>query len=131
MNPLEALIGETLTEVKVLRNTADGDKILFTTASGKHYQMYHQQDCCESVTIDDIVGDVADLVGSPVTVATEQSRHATPDEDSSQTWTFYKLATAKGWVDIRWWGASNGYYSEGVSFEELPNETPSEEEDFN
>lgn len=33
--------------------------------------------------------------------------------------TFYRIATAKGQVVIRFYGSSNGYYSESVSFAQL------------
>jgi hypothetical protein len=56
-------------------------------------------------------------------MAEEVSSEKIPDHydtyyDSS-TWTFYKFATMKGSVTVRWLGTSNGYYSEGVSYEEL------------
>lgn len=119
MSQIEVLLGKTLTSVEV---NHDKDVILFKTDDGKEYIMYHESDCCECVTIDDINGDLNDLVGSPITRATEETscnHYAEPDNNAeSFTWTFYKLATLKGWVDIRWFGESNGYYSEDVTFRE-------------
>jgi hypothetical protein len=76
----------------------------------------HQQDCCETVRINDIVGDLQDLVGEPLLVAEEVKGATEPDEEhyESYSYTFYKFATRKGYVDVRWLGESNGYYSESV-----------------
>jgi hypothetical protein len=117
--PISELRGKTFTSV---RGEVGGEQIEFICEDGSIYVMHHQQDCCEAVSIESIVGDLADLVGSPILHAKE----ATSEEDpegykkadntyrDSFTWTFYKLATIKGWVDIRWLGESNGYYSERV-----------------
>lgn len=92
------------------------DEMLFETANGERFLFAHQQDCCESVDINDIVGDLQDLVGSPLLIAEEVSGATEPDEEhyESYTYTFYKFATRKGYVDVRWLGESNGYYSESV-----------------
>lgn len=119
MAELKDLIGKTLTKVEQVGE----DVIVFITSEGKRYRLYHSQDCCESVTVEDIVGDLADLVGEPILVAEEATSDKNPDGvtkkyQDSFTWTFYKFATRKGYVDIRWYGESNGYYSESVYFEE-------------
>jgi hypothetical protein len=135
---IEQLLGKTLTAV--VKNEAN-DEIIFTVDDGTEYKMYHRQDCCESVSIDDINGDLNDLVGSPILVAEENSSSKpTPEQivekekkkleegddyyeyEDSFTWTFYKLATIKGYVDIRWYGTSNGYYSESVDLVKVGSE---------
>lgn len=111
------LKGQTIVETNLALGV---DEVIFTMSDGTKYRMYHYEDCCESVSIDDIVGDVADLLNSPILMA-EESSQSGPDaeDDGTNTWTFYKLATIKGYVDIKWFGESNGYYSEEVNFEKF------------
>lgn len=93
------------------------DEITFHSIDGRTFRMYHEQDCCEAVSIEDIVGDLSDLVGAPILRAEERSAED-PNACESGTWTFYEFATIKGSVTIRWYGSSNGCYSESVSLEE-------------
>lgn len=112
----EELTGKTLTNVEI-----KGDEVVFTTEAGEAYRLYHSQDCCESVAVEDVCGDLNDLIGSPLVEAEEVTSAENPEgvtkeHQDSFTWTFYKLRTAKGSVVIRWYGESNGYYSESVDF---------------
>jgi hypothetical protein len=115
------LLGKTIVEIQGAE--IDSDVVLLVCDDGSMYVMYHEQDCCENVDINDICGDVNCLIGKPILKA-EETIHSSgsvdcpePAEgyDTSYTWTFYHLATIKGYVDIRWFGSSNGYYSESVS----------------
>lgn len=111
------LIGKTLTKIEVAY-----DEMLFHTDDGHIYKMFHVQDCCEMVTIDDICGNLDDLIGSPIIRASEDKNDDTPKENTdpeSFTWTFYNIATKKGHVTIKWYGTSNGVYSESVDFCEI------------
>lgn len=115
---LKDLIGLTMRDV----TQEDDQSITFHVDDGRTFRLYHSQDCCESVYIESVVGDLKDLIGSPILVAEESSNDAEPklnEYDESFTWTFYKLATIKGYVDIRWYGTSNGYYSESVDFDQI------------
>ena len=74
----------------------------------------------------DIAGDINDLIGSPILLAevvTNENENPPGVEISeyqeSFTWTFYKLSTIKGSVTISWYGESNGYYNESVTFTKI------------
>ncbi len=110
------LMGKTITKIERI-DQSRGDELVFTIDNGDTYSLYHSQDCCESVYIEDIIGEFDDLLNTPILMADEAYNSAENEDDyESSTWTFYKLATIKGYVTIRWFGSSNGYYSESVDF---------------
>lgn len=120
MSKFNELLGKTLSKIEI---SDSKDEMVFYCEDGDKYIMLHYQDCCENVYIEDINGNLDNLIGSPIVRADEKSNH---DEDEtywiSRTYTFYTLATNKGYVDIRWIGESNGYYSEKVNFKKIDRE---------
>ena len=121
---INTLIGMTMSSVKQVGS----DELIFTNVDGRVFKFFHSQSCCESVEIESIVGDLQDLVRSPILLAEEAIKKNENPEGFEPTvyqdcftWTFYKFATIKGYVDVRWYGGSNGYYSERVEFVEVVN----------
>lgn len=119
----DTLKGKTL---KSITGKVGDEKIIFEVSDNEKYIMYHDQGCCESVLVEDIAGDFEDIIGSPILLAEVVSNANVnprgvniPEYQDSFTWTFYKLSTNKGSVTIRWYGESNGYYGEEVSFGKL------------
>lgn len=115
MTIFKDLEGLTLTKVELVGT----EEIVFETAEGRTFLMNHEQDCCETVEVEDVCGDLDDLIGTPVRKAEKTTNEKDSGPDGSETWTFYHLRTIKGTVTIRWYGESNGYYSESVDFEEV------------
>jgi hypothetical protein len=126
---ISTLIGKTLIRASVIRMDwmENAEEIVFETTDGEIFALLHLQDCCESVYVEDVCGDMEDLIGSPIMRAEEVSSIDGFNSDKpadeyqgygyeSYTWTFYKLATIRGSVTVRFYGTSNGYYSESVSF---------------
>lgn len=116
---ISVLLGKTI--VEITGGKKGDEEITFKTSDNKTYLMYHEQDCCENVEIEDVIGDLINLIDSPITMAEEVTQDGEEDDWGTSTWTFYKLATIKGFVTIRWLGESNGYYSESVEFAEILN----------
>lgn len=117
------LLGKTLDKVYHINY----EEVVFSTTDGEVYKLFHVQNCCEHVYLEDICGDLQDLVGSELVEAEEADQSDVNPEgvdmkghcQDSFTWTFYKFRTAKGAVTLRWYGSSNGYYSESVEFAKL------------
>lgn len=155
VNEFANMIGRTMV---VAKGDVGEDIMVFRSDDGWQFSFYHNQDCSESVSIEDVCGDLEDLVGAPILIAEEVSSQEREErltrmsdlatfnvEDleheqkacergepmigrelpvvnaESYTWTFYRFATVKGYVTVRWLGVSNGYYSESVSYREGPS----------
>lgn len=108
------IIGLTFSKIE----NKDNEEIIFTVSEDESYRLFHWQDCCENVQVESIVGDLEDLIDTPILQAEEVVEEG-KDTYGTSTWTFYKIATIKGYVTIRWFGYSNGYYSESVDFERI------------
>lgn len=112
------IVGKTPTSI-----TQDEYEIRFEFSDGTSCLFHHIQDCCEIVMVEDVNGDWEDLIGHPLLVADERCNVDAPETHKenkwgdSETWTFYTFRSIGGSVDVRWFGISNGYYSERVDFE--------------
>lgn len=104
------------------------DAILITTEDGRQFKFFHDQDCCESVRIWDTKGDLKSLQGKRI-VSVEQEESGEnpsdvipPEWQDSFTWTNIVFRTDENTVIVRWYGDSNGYYSERVNLDEITND---------
>lgn len=122
---LDFMVGKTVVSVDTPYNKKafptiayPDDEIIFNFTDGTSVKFYHEQDCCESVTIDDINGDWGDLVGQVLLVAEERTSEQAYSYEEV-TWTFYTFRSIKGSVDVKWYGTSNGYYSTKVNIKRV------------
>ena len=74
MSEVSELLGKTL--VTIIRGE---DEIAFVCSDGKSYKMHHDQDCCESVEIEDICGELENLIGYPLLMAEEATSDEKPE----------------------------------------------------
>lgn len=109
-----------LTFVKI-EGTKGDPELDFITDTGRKFRMFHRQDCCESVYLEDVIGDLEDLLNTPIVeayVEDSSDMGALEKYEDAFEWTFYRLRTIKGTVTLRWYGSSNRYYSTDVEIAE-------------
>jgi len=94
----------------------DSEEITLQFEDGTTLMFFHNQDCCEVVEVAQVDGIVDRHIGTTFTELRVKvdGRRGDFNRDESETWTFYTLITSKGYLDFRWIGSSNGYYSEKV-----------------
>jgi len=114
-NELEGLV------IEGIEGAEYGSDKVTIQASGRKFTLSHIQDCCEQVRLDSILGDISALVGEKIINAVEHTNRDNPksEYDESFLWTYYTIRTQSATVVFRWYGTSNGYYSESVDFEEI------------
>lgn len=110
---INALVGKTITSIDGLNN----DHVTIKTECGKTYGMRHFQDCCEHVSLKEVLGNANSIIGQEVRYANEDTSDCSGQYESG-TRTTFTIHTTGGSLILIWEGYSNGYYGEGVSFYE-------------
>lgn len=107
----EDFVGKTVTDVTL------GDETTFECDDGSRYRIIHEQDCCEVVRL---MGNRNVYPKLPfVVIAFRQEEECGEDDYESYTKTLITIETNNGYLNLEWYGTSNGYYGEGVSFQKM------------
>ena len=113
---LSELVGKHIIKCTKLDGD-EGDELRFYCSDETVYTMFHNQSCCEHVYLEDICGDLEDLNDADVYEFRCDTSDKVDHKDNDEClWTFYNIRTSKGYVTLRWYGSSNGYYSVDVDF---------------
>jgi hypothetical protein len=117
------LIGQTPVEIDGMKEGSE--EVTIVTKEGGKLTLRYEPDCCASCSICQVDGDPMDLLGLPLQMCEESGNVPDHDmlteqgagngasyHDESYTWTFVRFATVAGYVTLRWYGSSNGYYRE-------------------
>ena len=115
---LNDLVGLTIKSVSGCHKGSDTFTIEFENG---YSIVFHYPYTYSNVEIDDVNGDVQGMVGNEL-LGIECVTNVPVDPETAveyKQWTFYKFKTIDGYVDVKWYGSSNGYYSVSVNWEIL------------
>lgn len=115
---LKPLLGQIIERIEGAETGQE--YVVFDLADGRRFQMYHLQDCCETVAVHS-TDNLAAVIGKPIVSALhiEGDPKGFAYHGESHTFTTFRISTAEDTAEIRWLGESNGYYGEYVSFAEV------------
>ena len=106
--PFDSLQGSVLLSFEKL-----DDRVSFITDKGKFtlisFESWCGNDC--DVSLEDIDVDISRLFNEEIVLAEE----TIDSNDENASYSFYKLRTNNDSVTLRFYGRSNGYYSESMS----------------
>lgn len=119
----DTLLGREIDYIDSMEEGSHEVRIRLKQEYGSNYdnefvRLFHEQECCESVYLEDVNGDPDDLLRGRIVMfeaVTQRSDDPYEHGEDSLTWTFFKIATTNGTVVLRWYGGSNGWYSEDVT----------------
>lgn len=89
-----------------------GDCVEFTCDFGE-FIIYHEQDCCETVSCQGVIGVIPELPFT-ITKITETDVLSEDDDGVSEEQEYF-FFTNKGDFSVQFSGSSNGYYGTAVS----------------
>jgi hypothetical protein len=113
LDKFEDMVGKTLVKIEGLNQY--NDVVTFWFDDQTKMTMQHKQECCENVCLEDY--ECSDEIEGLVLSAEERTEDAPDYQGESGMYTFYSIRTESGYLDLRWCGYSNGYYSVGVDCE--------------
>ena len=121
---LEDLEGDTILRVTGLYK--ESSEVLFFFEAGV-LRMMHPGVCCSEGLLEDFEGNAEDFIGRPLTKIEVSSNPASEKNNGNKEydWTFYKLRSDKGYLDLRWLGNTGrtGMYSSAIDCHWFPAET--------
>lgn len=127
----ETLKGHTLKNYISYDDSYSGGSVELEIKSrnGYTFKFRHYQQCCEHVYLEDVLDDLLDIIQSDEEILyaekssseddnyNDQALEFPGDSENTVTYTFYKLRTKSYSCTLRFYGTSNGCYSEDVDFE--------------
>jgi len=121
INEFKKMVGEIISEITLKTDDNNYEQLIFKTESGKIFKMFHENDCCEIVYLEDVIGGrLTDLLGETV-VDVDIKTNSIKNNKNTEIYIeyyFYEIKTNENTITLRWYGDSE-YYSAYVDFEEI------------